>query len=327
LRRVRSNFLLTAGQKTDVRAALEILDGSGLTLEMAARLAVQGRRGVARATVGELAERFLLSRVRTVRAHTFAWYESKIGIFCADFANRDVNSIARADFRAWLAAQEVSESTRCAFARAVRAMWSWAARQEPPLAGQDVTAGVTVTADRPAVIGFLTPEEAAAAVRGIPPHYRPALALMLFAGVRPHEIAGLGKPRLPWAAVNPAERIVRIPAECAKTGRARVIEGLPEALWRWIGAPGKPSHPVSGVLTPAVVEKAAEAAGFGPRCDRVRKWPHDALRHTFATFAVALTADPGRVSLWLGHEGSVATLHRHYRGLATKADAERFWAI
>ena len=41
---------------------------------------------------------------------------------------------------------------------------------------------------------------------------------------------------------------------------------------------------------------------------------------------VALTSDPGKVSLWLGHQ-SPTMLHRHYRGLTTKAEAVKFFDL
>lgn len=51
------------------------------------------------------------------------------------------------------------------------------------------------------------------------------------------------------------------------------------------------------------------------------------MRHTFATYATAYTEDAAKVSLWLGHEGKPQMLHRHYRGLTTKAQAEAFFAL
>jgi integrase len=213
-----------------------------------------------------------------------------------------------------------------AYTRAVGAMWRWAMGEDPPMASNDIAAGMPVTPKRPAEIKFLPVNEVSRILAGVGPH-RPAAALMLFAGVRPHEVAGADKPRLLWSHVNVAERTIRIPGEIAKTGVPRIVEGLPGALWRWIGPPGRPQDPISRTLAPVVIEKAAAAAGYGERCQRVRKWPHDALRHSFATYAMALTADPGRVSVWLGHEGKPALLYRNYRGLATKAEAEAFWGL
>jgi hypothetical protein len=42
---------------------------------------------------------------------------------------------------------------------------------------------------------------------------------------------------------------------------------------------------------------------------------------------MAYTANAPQVSVWLGHEGNPTMLHRHYRGLATKAQAEAFFNL
>jgi integrase len=150
--------------------------------------------------------------------------------------------------------------------------------------------------------------------------YRSALALALFAGLRPDEIAGRGKPWMRWEHVDITERIVRVPAEIAKTRTARILEQLPAALWTWL-------QPGQGDISPGrsrqIAHLCARLAGYGPG----RPWTHDALRHTFATYAVAETADPGRVALWLGHEGNPTMLYRHYRGLTKKTEADKFWAL
>ena len=147
-----------------------------------------------------------------------------------------------------------------------------------------------------------------------------AIALALFAGVRPEELAGRGKPRLTWAAVNVSERIVRIPGGIAKTGQPRVLEGLPDALWAWLGSPGKPGDPISPGLSREIGRKGREILGLD-------KWPQDASRHTFATYHVAAFNDPGLTSILLGHEGNPSLLHRHYRGITTQAEAISFWAL
>ena len=68
----------------------------------------------------------------------------------------------------------------------------------------------------------------------IEPAYRSAVALMLFAGIRPEEVAGDGKTPLLWESVNVAEKILRIPGELSKTGQTRILENLPDALWAWL---------------------------------------------------------------------------------------------
>jgi hypothetical protein len=64
--------------------------------------------------------------------------------------------------------------------------------------------------------------------------------------------------------------------------------------------------------------EAREAAG-------IKKWPADGLRHSWVTYRFALRGDAARTAAEAGHDQAV--LHRHYRALATKAVAERWFAI
>jgi hypothetical protein len=49
------------------------------------------------------------------------------------------------------------------------------------------------------------------------------------------------------------------------------------------------------------------------------------LRHTAITYREAATSDLLATARWAGH--TAAVLERHYRGAATRADAEKFYAL
>jgi integrase len=55
-------------------------------------------------------------------------------------------------------------------------------------------------------------------------------------------------------------------------------------------------------------------------------WPANGLRHSFATYHSAMFGDWARLQSILGHKDA-GTLHQHYRGLATRAEARKFWAL
>jgi integrase len=63
------------------------------------------------------------------------------------------------------------------------------------------------------------------------------------------------------------------------------------------------------------------------RAARVAEVPlgHDILRHTFATYYVALTGHPAMASKVLGHY-KLHTLAAHYDGVATKAEAKDYFS-
>jgi integrase len=140
------------------------------------------------------------------------------------------------------------------------------------------------------------------------------VVLSLFCGIRVAELR-----RLTWDKIKIGERVILIDGAVAKTKARRVID-LNDTAIVWLTLCAKPLGPV------------VDAVNFRKRLDELRKatklvelWPENALRHTAATYAYAATQDAVRVSAMLGNSPDV--LHRHYRGLATKAEAERFWAL
>jgi integrase len=275
-------------------------------------------------TVETCADAFIRSRLLLgKRSATVEWYTDRLSRFTRDFGPRMVDSVTRAEFREWLTGSIATPASRISMTRAVRALWRWAIAEEPPAAAVDITSGLRTSSGRKKTVEFLTVDECRAVLDGAG-SYRAAVALMLFAGIRPHEISGKGKPKLLWQHVDPVSRSIRIPGDIAKVdGATRVLEGLPDALWRWIGLSLGPKEPICHARVQEAVQRAGKLAGFGPR----RRWPTDALRHTFATYLVAETGNPGQAALWLGHRGDTTMLYNHYMGLTTKAEASRFWAL
>lgn len=315
----RSDYPLLARQRADARAAYAILEGTGLTLTDAAKRAVAGTISQERLTVAQVARRFLADRANAgLRERTVEWYDHLAGKICERFGDEKIDAITRADLLAWIAGYSASAGSRASIGRAIRALWNWAAAQEPPLVGRNVATRLPATAPgRQGDADFLTVEECEAIMRNAG-KYRSGLALLLFAGVRPEELAGRMKGAMTWRNVNVVEKQIRVPGDLAKTGRARINEGLPDAVWHWLEPRGD-AEPIVPTRTQQLIRHAKQSIS--------RPWPFDATRHTFGTYALALTNDAGRVSHWLGHEGSTGVVHRHYRGLATRAQADRFFAL
>jgi integrase len=317
----RKDWALSTAQRADAREALALIEGSGLTLAEIARRAIEGQRATRRVSAREAVDEFMRELMRRgVRPATVSWYEDKLQVFLATFGDKVLDAISRVELVTWLNGLPCRDPGRRHYARTVRAVWRWAQRHVPPLVGIDVTQGlVPRLAATESEICFLPVVECQRILAGAG-RYRSAIALALFAGLRPDEIAGRGKQRMKWEQIDVVDKTVRVPPEIAKTRTARVLEELPATLWNWL-------QPGQGNISPGrsrqIANLCARLAGYGPD----RPWPHDVLRHTFATFAVAATADPGRVALWLGHEGNPTMLHRHYRGLTTRAEAEKFWAL
>jgi len=54
--------------------------------------------------------------------------------------------------------------------------------------------------------------------------------------------------------------------------------------------------------------------------------PGNVLRHSFCSYHIALNRDAARTALLLTHTSPVM-LYRHYKGRASAADAEKWFAI
>lgn len=332
--RLRNDFALGPAERADARSALVLLAGSGLTLTEAARRALLAREGRAQALrtvpIADALRDFLAyTHARGRRMATLAYYEAQLSRFAASALAADWQRLERPALRAWLLSMPQGATVRGMMFRCIRALYRWALRQEPPLVRGNPTEGLAPdlggAGGEQAAPGFYPVEVCEGLLREMSRETWPALAVQLFAGLRPEEVVPRlpGKAGLEWSHLLIGERMVRVPAEVAKTRRARILEDLPPALWSWIeAAPGKRE----GRLWP-VTDQAWRARLVGALrrvgAERIR----DGLRHTFATYAVALTGDAGRVALWLGHEGRTSMLHRHYRGLATRAQAEAFFAL
>lgn len=140
----------------------------------------------------------------------------------------------------------------------------------------------------------------------------PAVALMMFAGVRPAEVQ-----RLDWKEVAFDHETVRIPPTKAKTRSARYIP-METALIDWL----KPHKAEKGDIAPDRWNDrwrtVRRVAGISDK--------QDVLRHTFASYHLAAHADVKSLREAMGHE-TPEMLFTHYRALVRKQDAVKFWAI
>lgn len=164
-------------------------------------------------------------------------------------------------------------------------------------------------------IEFWTPEEAQRLLVHADDVARPALALALFAGVRTAEIC-----RLTWHDVRFNDGHLDVGAGKSKTASRRLVP-MSDNLRVWLlplrKSDDAPIYPEHATNLPKRITEAAERAS-------VRRFANGA-RHSFITYSVALTGDISRVALESGN--SVETIHRHYRGLATREQANAWFAV
>jgi integrase len=141
---------------------------------------------------------------------------------------------------------------------------------------------------------------------------RRAVALLLFAGIRPDVEFG-EISRLDWACVG--ENEIYIAHDVSKTGTDRHIPITPR-LCRLLRG-----HPKEGGVLPA---------NWKRKCDRLRKaagisGKSDITRHTFASHFLAAYGEKAAKSA-MGHTAKSDTLFRHYRRAVTEAAGKKYFA-
>ncbi|MFZ0828250.1 MAG: site-specific integrase [Verrucomicrobiia bacterium] len=169
-----------------------------------------------------------------------------------------------------------------------------------------------------AAVELYTPDELAALLSDVKDDLRPLrpiIAIGGLAGLRTAELL-----RLDWADVWRVADHIEVTAGKAKTRQRRLVEICP-ALAAWLEpfrklAKGKlwTGHEIT--FQQHFVE-LCEAAAV--------KRKTNGLRHAFCTYHFAAHANENQTAQQAGN--SPAMIHAHYKGLATKADAEKWFKV
>jgi len=162
----------------------------------------------------------------------------------------------------------------------------------------------------------------------------PFWAVRFFSGVREQEAL-----RMDWSMVDLVTREIHLPDTVTKTGRSRTVKIEP-ALAAFLRPHKKEDGPL--VTRSAMARRyhlaralailsAEDLESREASADQVRTFPvpmpANAARHSFATFHLLAFRHAGETALQLGHGGSPEMLHRHYKGVASEAEATAFWGI
>jgi integrase len=166
--------------------------------------------------------------------------------------------------------------------------------------------------DRGGKPNLLKPEQMAKLTRNADGKIALYLALAGFAGIRAAEIL-----RLEWKDFNFTRGHITVAADKAKTATRRLVPIAPN-LAEYL----RPYHNANGHLFKPKDDKKAIAWA---RKNGINPWPINCLRHSYASYRLAATADAARTALELGN--SPAKLFSNYRELADEHDAKAWFAI
>jgi len=310
---------LTRAQMLDAQDALAVLP-AGATLLQAAKVLAK-EMSVPKIPLNEARERFLEERRHGALPLTLRGYRhvlKRLEAVCGEDA--PVSSIKSHHVNQLIG--DRSGITRNNVIRHLATFFRWAMRE-------GMTSGnpaLLVSKSRVAEPGrgILTVAQTAALMtlaKEKRPALVPYLALGLFAGIRPAELARLDPARI-------GKEWIMIDGSVAKTSDHRTVP-IRDNLRAWLDAypPQNPIPPLSAKhLYAAIRDLCAKTRDLEDALAHIKEWPMDCMRHSYASYAYELTHDAALVASEMGHRGT-DIFFRHYRGLVHPGDGKKFFDI
>lgn len=263
-------------------------------------------------SVGNVVNEFLEAKERAGRSKRYIRaLRNSLGKFCRGRSKMALAAVTTAEVENWLHKSKWAARTKAGYLGDVRTLFAWALRRG--YVSENVALAVDVARGKERAPGVHTPEEVRTVLetaRRMDLNVCRCLAVRYFAGLRASEAE-----RLEEADIKLAEGLISVQAEHEKRRKRRLVTVQP-ALLAWLELGGKLPLANAGQKW-ARLARAVKAKGTG--------WPHNAPRHSFCSYHLAMWRKASETALEAGH--SEAMLFRHYRALVSKAEAEKFWAI
>jgi len=311
---------LSGPARLDYLAAVGKLPG-GVSLNDAADawLRVAAGPRVLPIIVPDLVAAFMASRDRTTRMGRPASpeyardIERRLGKLSAAFPADTADAITSPRLEAWIDATGQKGRHRFNTLRLVRTLLKWGQKRGNLPEGDLPTDKLEIVAPvDDSAIEIFNPQELARLMAAAKTEMVPFLALGAFAGLRTAEIQ-----RLDWSDLKLERGFVEVGADKAKTKSRRLVPVLP-ALAAWLMPIRKPS----GLVLPFV--NVAKQIGWISRDAKV-PWKHNALRHSFISYRIAVTQSAEQTAFEAGNSSQM--LFRHYRELVTPAEAQAWFSV
>jgi len=270
---------------------------------------------------GAVAESFLAAKQNKGLS---VLHTGKLRAHLTHFAKRfpgSLDRVARGEFEAWLNGLGLSARSWNNLRASVVSLYRFA-RAEGYVGA--ALCGPERTSKRKALVTVetYTPDELKRLLAVVEDRWLPAVVMQAFCGLRPEEVCPqpfTGKPGLKWGAVLWQKGKIDVPPAVSKTRRRRfavLTEPAAEFLRPWSSmaadvriAPSEQFH--------SQIPRWVKASGV--------KWRRDGLRHSYASYRLALTQNMPALALEMGN--SVAMLQTHYLDLKHEDEAAEWFGI
>ena len=298
---------------TEIAEAVKML-GNRTSLVEAVRFYVKHHpTSLPKKTVREVVEEMIAAKKADgMSARYVSDLESRLGRFARECPGL-LSEMTSKDLKDWLNGLGVGARGRNNFRALIIALFNFAKSSGYLPKNQETEAdSLTKAKDAASAIEIFTPKDLATLLEHADASLVPYLALGAFSGLRTAELQ-----RLSWQEVKLEQGFIEVTAGKAKTAQRRLVPIQPN-LALWLQPYARPSGQVFHLST--INQKAA---GFSKKLGI--PWPHNALRHSFASYRLAKCKSAAEVALEMGN--SPRMIFQHYRELVTVADAENWWGI
>jgi integrase len=235
----------------------------------------------------------------------------------ATFTGYDLCDLAKANLDQFFGAlADLAPKSRNHYRASLKLFLGWAVKKDYLPANHRLLDASTMKREKLTAddTDYYRPDELRRLLTAADADLLPVLALGALAGLRPEEAQ-----RLTWEDVWRVPGHIEVKPAKAKTRRRRLVEMVP-ALAEWL----HPYRPRTGPLWHLGVDRYQER--FGElRAELKIPSRFDGLRHAFCTYHFALHANENLTAQQAGN--SPAMIHQHYKGLATRAEAEAWFAV
>lgn len=236
---------------------------------------------------------------------------------CPGLARRRVRSIRPEECRSWLEQAFESPSQRRKARAILSGVFSTAVKRG--WCDSNPVSGVEVPSVQEKTVPILKPEEIIALLKASSTYCsgncRASVGMMLYAGIRPHEVA-----RLTWAQVDLRNRAIYIHPRHSKTGGARRVtihKPLFNILLQHQRDASEKICPHNWLHHWRELRRAAGWYG-------AKRWPQDALRHTYASYHLSHFHNYAELQCEIGHRDA-SLLRTRYVDQRGVENARAFW--
>ena len=316
---------LTTEERIDAGKALHLLEAFDVSLVDCVEFYMRHNRPISGdITSSDLAEKFLENRKagldtkigRPLRLRSLNDLRSRLGKFNFIFGSRLMKDIPAGEIESWLHRDEWTLQTRQNYYRVLHTFFEFATKKgyradnpiksfsKPFSGGSDVEKLSVKQCEN--LLNAAMGMELEAGLLG-------SLVLGMFCGIRSSEL-----DQLDWKAVDLETKHVTISAKIAKGRSIRNVK-IPDNAILWLMRCHRRTGNIRPLQFRGHFDKLKEMA-------RVKRWPHNALRHSAGSYHYAMYGDSVATANMLGHTQD-SVLFKHYRALTKKKDAEAFYNL